>query len=1120
MDQLKKLFFLIICTCLLGTSLLAQTIKLDFKGQPLKTILKSIEKQTNYTFVYSSALVGINQNATITAIDEKLDPVLGRLFENSNIVYKIVDSQIILSSSDLVKVDQQIVQPQKNGTFSLKGKISDKSSGEPISFATIFIKENKNNGVSSDLDGNYAINAAIGQTLVVSYIGYKTTEFLIDGKAVLNIGLDLESTSLNEVMIVAYGTAKKGTFTGAASVIKSDAIKDVASMSFESALTGKVAGLQFSPGSGQVGAVSSIRIRGTGSINASNEPLYVVDGVPVLSGDVSQLGSVSGSGVAVNSNNIMATINPNDIESITVLKDAAASSLYGSRAANGVIVITTKKGKLGRPVVTFRATVGITPNYAYNNFETVTPEQNERLVYETFYNWRLDLGDSESEADAYAKKEGLDLYIPKDPRGYYDWEKALFRTGVTQNYDVSLTGGNDQTKYYVSAAYTNDKGRVQQNKMDRYNARVNLTQKVGNFVEVGANVNVSSMTKYGFDDSRSYGYNYFYMVRNLLHPNYFPTDLNGNPVTTRYMSYVYNMEYYQNLESRKSNTFRMSGIGHVAVDILPVLKFRSVINYDYTRVDDNSYISPNHFNATSTKGATSMYASKFEKLVSSSTLTFDKTFASKHNVNILAGWEVESNKAQYQSASGTKLPNATNESVSAAGSTTGTGYNTKDNLMSFLSKLDYNYDNKYYLSGSYRMDGSSRFGENSRWGNFWSVAGSWRIKEENWLKNVNWLSNLRLRASYGVNGTMPTSLYSHQSLFGYSGGNIGGLPGGMVSNVADPNLTWETNYTWNLAIESSFFDGRLNFNAEVYNRDSKNLLQPVGISHITGFSSILTNFGEMNNKGVEFEVSGDIIRSKSWVWDMGINASTYKSKITKLYDGADIINGVFIYREGYSPNSFYGQEWAGVDPSNGYPRYFLNNGTQPGDAGTQTLDGRTITNDRTKASSVIIGKYDPKLYGGINTSVVFKSMLSLSMSFSYSLGGSSFDDTAKDNQDDGYYSARVMSRLQWNRWQKPGDITDVPRRSFTEIQSGQGYQSRKVHSTDHIRLKNITLSYNLNQNLLNKIHMSSARIYFTGTNLLTWARYKEYDPEVPVRGVRGWELPIGKTYTFGIEFSF
>jgi TonB-linked SusC/RagA family outer membrane protein len=496
-------------------------------------------------------------------------------------------------------------------------------------------------GTSTDVDGNFVFERCPSDAvLVFSYIGYTSTRITVAGRSVVNVVLNPDALALEEVMVVAYGTAKKGTFTGSASVVRNEAIKDVPALSFENALSGKVAGLHFAPGSGQVGSVSTIRIRGTGSINASNEPLYVVDGVPVISGDMSQLGYESWSGVGISSNNIMATLNPNDIESITVLKDAAAASLYGSRAANGVILITTKSGTQGRARVTFKANVGVTPDYAYNNMISVTPEQNRELVYETFYNWRLDVGDTPEEAAIYSQINGLDLYIPKDPRGFFDWEKALFRTGIYQDYDVSVSGGNQETKYYLSAAYTNERGRVIQNSMERFSGRVNLTQKIGKHVEVGANLNLSNMDKYGFDDSRSYSYNYFYMVRNLLHPDYFPTDIEGNQIKTRYMSYVYNMLYYQDLESRKSNTFRLSSTEHISVDILPYLKFRTVFNYDYSRVDDKRYLSPEHFAVTSTNGSVGMYGTKHVKVVSSSTLSFDKTFA-KHNLSALAGFEAE-----------------------------------------------------------------------------------------------------------------------------------------------------------------------------------------------------------------------------------------------------------------------------------------------------------------------------------------------------------------------------------------------------------------------------------------------------------------------------------------------
>jgi len=1028
--------------------------------------------------------------------------------------------------------------------MKVAGRVTSSEDGSPIPYANIQVKGVKGVGATTDLDGRYAFDKlSKDAVLIFSYIGFTTQEIPVNGRAVIDVSLATDALNLDEVMVVAYGTSTKGTFTGAASVVKNDAIKDVPTLSFENALNGKIAGVQISSNSGQAGSTSSIRVRGIGSMNASNEPLYVVDGVPVVSGNVSNMGIYS-------SSNIMSTINPSDIESITILKDAAASSLYGSRAANGVIMVTTKRGKMGKTNINFKASVGITPSFATDNYEAAGTQQQVEMYYENF--WNADVyayGKTQAQASTTAlaqlnkrfNKHGYTFTAPDntvktltiggDRAGkFYDWESELMRTAVYQSYDLSVSGATDASNYYTSLSYTKDMGRSVINDFDRITGRVNLTQKVGKYVDFTTNVNIAKSNKSGFNDSRSTGSNYFLQSRNLLWGLYWPTDyVTGLPWTARYGSYAYNALYYNNEWENSSNTLRISANEAINIKFLPSLIFKSILSYDNSQTLDHIYYSANHFNGSGVNGSVSEMSANDTKLVSSSTLNFNKEIAKKHNLGILVGWEAETNKFDYQRASGTNLPTSSLHTVATAGKLDATAYSSGNAMLSLLSRAEYNYDNKYYASASYRRDGSSKLGPASRWGDFWSVAGSWRIDKEKFMTNIDIISSLRLRGSYGVNGTLPSSNYGWRSLATYTNKYME-LPGGAVSSIADPLLSWETSYTSNIALEFGLLDQRISGTIEYFNRDSKDLLQDVPISNVTGFYSTLKNVGEINNNGIEIELSGDIIKTKDLNWSLGITASHVTSIVTKLYSADDGIaqpimwydptgddaRARFIYKEGQSTLALYGLEWAGVEDATGKNVWFLNNDK----TATTTVDGRPATYRYQDASEVIIGNVHPKLFGGINTNLEWKG-LSLSLNFNYKIGGYTYDGAGRDVSDDGYYWERIMSQDQYdNRWTPEHMDASLPQRMATDMEDVNQRSSRHMHKADYLRLKNMTIGYSIPKIILDKVKISSARVYFNGSNLWTLAAYKVYDPEVNAYGTRGWEMPIGKTYTFGIEFNF
>ena len=1006
------------------------------------------------------------------------------------------------------------------------GRVTSSQDGSPIPFASVVVKGTMT-GVASNENGAYVLeNVPSNAVLVFSSIGFNDLEVSVAGRSVIDAALAPNAESLEETIVVAYGTAKKGTYTGAASVVKQEAIKDVPSVSFEQALNGKVAGMQITQSSGQVGSASAIRIRGIGSMNASNEPLYVIDGVPTVSGDTGQMGDY-----IYTSNNVMATLNSNDIESITVLKDAAASALYGSRAANGVI-----------------------PSWATDNFETASAQDNVDMLYQIFWDYRISGGRTQEYASSYALGQlnskwnqfGYDLtkndteryghitITPKtdgklkrtDANGnvaFFDWDDAYFRTAVYQTYDLNVSGGTQTSTYYTSFAYTKEQGRVYVNGFDRISGRVNLTQKVGKLIELSTNVSLANTNKQGYNDTRNTGSNYFMQTRNLLWPLYWPDDyLTGDPWTARYASLAQNQLYYNDLWENNSRTLKVSVNETATIKFTDWLNFRTVFSYDDTRVRDHIWYSAEHYNGTSTNGSVTEMMTDYQKTVSSSTLNFNKEFG-KHNVTALVGFEAEKNYTEFMRSTGRDLPVSALHTVATAGTLDANSYYWGNTMMSVLSRAEYNYDNKYYLSGSFRRDGSSRLGAAARWGNFWSVAASWRISNEPFLQNQDVLSNLRLRASYGVNGTLPSSNYGWRSLAGYSYKYMES-PGGGLINAADANLSWETSYTSNFALEFGFFDNRLTGSVEYFNRDSKDLLQDVPISTITGFSSTLQNVGSINNHGVEFELAGDIIKNSNFRWSAGVNGSFLKSKVTELYGGQDIIwwdptggddRAKFIYREGESTLAFYGREWAGVEPTTGANLWYSNNENKD-----ITYNGRNVVYDLTDADEVIIGDANPFLFGGLNTDVAWKG-LSLALNFNYKIGGQLANGAWRDVADDGYYWNRIRAREYFeNMWTETNTSGTEPKLRGTDLEDAMQRSSRHLHDASFLRLKTVTLSYTFPTVLTKKISVNNIRVYFTGGNLLTFAKYKEADPEVNQYGTRGWETPIGKTYTFGLEFSF
>lgn len=1000
----------------------------------------------------------------------------------------------------------------------IEGTVISQEDKEPLIGATVIVKGSLS-GAETDLDGHFTLEVdPDAKFIIVDYIGMKQAQVPIPKSGILNVALQPEAMNLDEVVVTGYGNFSRSSFTGSANTLRADLLKEMPVVSIEQKLQGMTSGVNITGSSGQPGANASIRIRGMGSFNASNEPLFVIDGVPVTSGNLS---TGSGSEASYMNNaktNIMSTINPSDIENITVIKDAAAS-LYGSRAANGVILITTKQGSKGRTRVTLNASAGF-PDAAVDFRPTLNGEQRRELLYEGLVNYAQDQIAKDPASFTQTPEEyanaNIGAYTSVPALGYTDWKDVLMRRAVHQNYEASISGGSENTTVYSSLGYQKQEGLVENSSMERYSGRFNVQQKIGKRGEAGANLMFSQVNQ-EMNEERTSSINPFYCMAVATPPSYPVFNEDGSYANT-YPGTNVNPLRDMRTDYNRVRMTRIFGTAHGAVEIIKGLKLKEVLSYDYSIQKDARYF--NALSGAGPKSGSDAQSSKgfieYGKLISSTSLNYVRTFANKHHLDVLAAYEAESFQTDKAAGEKSKMPSDQLFEPDNAAVINSFVSSTQDyRLLSYLTRLNYDYDNRYYIAGSFRRDGSSRLAPEHRWGNFWSVSGMWHLGAEDFMKAVKpVLSDVKIRASYGVNGNQPGSYYGYMGLYSY-GKNYMDNPGSYESTQANPNLKWEKNYNMNLGLDLAFID-RIFVTLEYYNRDTKDLLYNRPISATTGFLNYLGNLGQLNNKGVELEVRSLNISNADFNWTTVLNLTHNKNKIVALDGNLDQVveSSWFIRKIGLPFNTFYVKEFAGVDPSSGNALYYKNTEDENGN-----LD-RTLTQDVNEAQAVPYKQVDPKISGGL-TNILSYKWFDLAFTLSYSLGGYSFDKTGTYIETDGASEGnRNLPIYELDRWQKPGDITDIPRFVLGRSDKVSGGSSRFVHSTDHLRLKNLTFGFTLPHNWTDKVLLDKVRVYFSGSNLLTWAKWKQYDPEVPVSGEVFCETPPMRTFSFGVEVNF
>lgn len=988
----------------------------------------------------------------------------------------------------------------------VRGTVVSDGDGLPVIGATVAV-EGSNVGAVTNSEGRFDITMPRGAKNVrVSFVGYKTAVVPVrDG---MKVTLYEDQSELDEVIVTGYGNFKKASFTGSAQTLETEALEDVPVLSIADKLAGGVAGVTIGTSSSSPGGVSSIRIRGMSSINAGNDPLIVIDGTPVQSGNISYFSDAYNDTYT----DVLSSLNTNDIESMTVIKDAAAASLYGSRAANGVIVITTKSGKAGKTNVSFRSDWGFS-NMAINYRPTLSGDDRRELLYTGLKNYAIYQGGySEADAEAFADSN-IDTFAAKPSTGWTDWLDLLTRTGSHQNYQLSVSGGNDRTKFYASLAYNKQEGILYDQGLERFTGNANLTHKFGRF-ELQVTSQLSRVRQNKVNEYLSYdGALFNYLAAQS--PSDVAYDEDGNLV--QYSGAYSTNPLYE--DDHSSNTYTMIKAFNtvkLTYNIWDNLKLSEKISYDYVHGVEDVLWDKESQNGGSYGGVMQRAINSYGQLNTQTQLSYAKSFG-QHNVDALLGFETEDYDYQYNYMFGQDYPGNLYE-LANAGTTSAETATSSYRMTSFLGRVDYNYANRYYLGASYRMDGTSRLSRENRWGSFWSVSGAWRFTDEKFLEPVkSVLTDGKLRLSYGVNGTQPSSYYGYMNLYSY-GIKYDGTSGMGITSLANPDLKWEKNATWNIGLDLTFIN-RITLSFDYYQRKTSDLIYDMPVSQTGGYYNsdytytMPTNIGEMQNKGFELTVTSVNFDTKDFSWTTSLNMAHNSNELTKL-DGEtnEITSGPLIHRVGEPYYSYYLYEYAGVDPETGNALYYINDGTE---------NARNTTTEISEANRTIVGSHQADIEGGLTNQLRWK-FIDLGFTFTYSLGGEAFDYThALYGGDGDYYYGGVPSYYDLDEmWSGPGD-TSCTLPKFEYGNTVTYLSSRWLMPTDYLRLKNLTLGFSLPKNWISKIGLSKARIYFSGSNLLTWKSDDLLvDPEMPVSGVCLVETPAYRTYTFGLEIDF
>jgi TonB-linked SusC/RagA family outer membrane protein len=971
------------------------------------------------------------------------------------------------------------------------GKVTDSKDGTALSGVTVKAKGASLSTVTGQ-DGVFTLKVpANTSTLVFSYVGYENVEMPIGD--LMNVGMIAADNALSEVVVVGYGTKIRRDVTSSIVKVTSKEFQNLPLPSFESALQGRAAGVFINQGSGKLGQALTIRVRGISSISAGQQPFVVIDGVPVVSQELGSAGEPD---------NPLATINPDDIESIEVLKDAASAAIYGARASNGVLLITTKTGKAGKT----RVNIGYFTGWSQ-------PTKKQKFLNAAQYK---ELFTASAENSSLYKAPG-EFNNPEEAWLFYgggddawiqnydtDWANSAFQDGNISQYSVSVAGGDARTKFLVSGSWNDQKGIILGNKLDRGNGRVNLDHSLNSRIKIGLNLSLVKSRNFRVPADNLFSNPLQLNAIPPIQPKFDPADstkLNSGTL------------YYNNLIDQissldRSTTYRSISSAFGELTLTPNLIFRSQVGLDWNNLQEEQYLGKETQDGAPTgQGFNNQVTSTVVTLTN--TFNYNKDIGDNHTIDALAGIEYQKGRTSAASVTGIGFPSdrftkIASAAIIQAGSSTETEYS----FLSYFLRANYKLMDKYLVGGSFRVDGSSRFGADNRYGVFPAVSAGWIISEENFLENSNVLSFLKLRGSYGLTGNAEIGNFSSLSLF--SAAAYADVAGLIASQIGVPTLSWEKTKQFDIGLDFGFWNNRISGEIDYFNKKTEDLLLNAPLPAINGFTTITKNIGSMENNGWEFVLNGNILMG-AFKWTASVNVSTYKNEITELVapipPGGRTMGRLFV---GQPFGQFYGKMYAGVDPANGDALYYA-------------VD-KSTTNDYSAAVDTILGDPNPDYYGGFNSRFSYRGF-DLDVQCQFVKGNDVYNMAGYFQSVNGdYFDNQTTDQLDF--WKTPGQITDIPQPRFFDG-NGAGKSSRWIQDGSYFRVKSVNLGYNLPRKILTRYKIENARVYVAGNNLITKTDYKGYDPEVN-SGFAG-DLNLGhdfytppqvRTISVGINLGF
>lgn len=1020
------------------------------------------------------------------------------------------------------------------------GTVTSSEDGAPIPYVTVVVAGTTITS-QTNLDGVYSINVPVGSnTLRFTFVGMQTVVAEINGRAVVDVVMYPDAIALEDVVVIAYGTAKKESLTGSATVLDSEKLSKRVVSNVTKALDGLSTGVITTSGSGQPGSGSSVIIRGYGSINASQTPLYVVDGIPF--------------------NGSLNSINPADIESMTVLKDASSGALYGARGANGVIMITTKRATSEKVSITYNGSAGIS-NRALKRYDVVDQRDYVNMTFESLRNaYAFDNGYPWEVASQNAMRDlastlGGEIY---NPFKNYTWATVIDpATGAVRDdavsawdenwmdeithlnafrheHQITVAGGSAKTKALLSLGFLDEDGILKTTNFKRFSGRANVDSQVNDWVKAGLNLSTSLTTSNYSGYSGSAYANVWYSAQFLapIYPVWLKDEAGKDlldELGNRQLDYgktrptlndfscvgtLYDDKFLHTGDNVSGRTFLAIGSDQNSAGWLKGLKLTANFGFDYVSSSSTTFYNLYHGNAASSNGRLTKSVGRTFSFTLNQLLTWDRSFGD-HTINLLAGHEYYNYSYNYLTAQKTNLVDGILELRPGTTITNADSYSSAYKIESYLSRLNYNFKERYYFSASFRTDGTSRFYKDSRWGNFWSVGANWRISQENFMRNVSWINNLALKVSYGVQGNDDLgTFYAWQSFYSLSYPNAGFI-GAMISSLENKDLRWEKNANFNVGLDARLFGGRIDFSFEYFNRLTSDMLLSYPMALSTGFTGYDANVGTMVNKGLEMTLSAQIVDTRNFGWRVTLLGSRVQNKILKLTEDApEIVSGIYIYKEGMPIRTFYMAKSAGVDPANGTQLYWVYDEKDDND---NPIDPY-ISSDYGKAatSKWYHGSRIPDLYGSASMELTFFNSIDLSVMTTYSIGGLMYDGLYVGAMNP-MYTGNTWSKNALRRWQKPGDVTDVPRAGINAK-----YTTSDAYLIDasYFAIKNITLGYTLPASASRKLGVSQLRIYVTMDNMAMFNYLDGMDPQYNFSGSTDYVYSPNKTYAIGLNLNF